>query len=126
SSVQWLRLTQGDVSSGACVPTQVDPNSASATNSNHCFYMDMGLKGGLAKDVDEEPIVFNDGAGASQMGAVDCDPNIPQGQVLEDGVQYGCGPSYGKNPFDWSPLCPQQNQIFTTPNPGPPWNDGRW
>ena len=75
-------------------------------------------------------ILFNDGVGSSQMGAVDCDPNIPQGQILIDGINQGCGPWYAKHPFDgWSPLCPAANSIYSGypgGNPGPPWDDGRW
>jgi hypothetical protein len=91
--------------------------------------MDMGLKGGIAVNSGDPTILFNDGVGPSQMGAVDCDPNIPQGQMLEDGVQTGCSPLYAKHPFDWNPLCPKANNIYTgypTGNPGSPWNDGRW
>ena len=90
---------------------------------NRCFFIDVGLKGGLAQSANEQPILFNDGIGSSQMGALDCDPNIPQGQILIDGVIQGCGPWYAPNRFDTVPLCPQQNNIFTLPNPGAPWAD---
>jgi hypothetical protein len=89
----------------------------------------MGLKGGLAIDTSEQPVLFNDGVGSSQMGSVDCDPNIPQGQELTTGVVQGCRAWYARHPFDWNPLCPSANNLFTgypTGNPGTPWNDGRW
>ncbi|MBF8290837.1 MAG: hypothetical protein HW391_1805, partial [Chloroflexi bacterium] len=128
SSVQWLRLNADRSPCGS--PPLGDtpyPEAASQpTSGNSCFYVEMGLKGGIAKDANEQPTLFNDGIGSSQMGSLDCDPNINQGQVLIIGVIQGCGPFYAKNPFDWTPLCPQQNSIFATPNPGAPWDDGRW
>ena len=127
SSIQWLRVTADPDCAGAAAPvTDLAAASQRTDNGAKCFFMEMGRKGGVPTDQDTQPILFNDGVGSSQMGSLDCDPNIPQGQVLIDGVIQGCGPEYGVNPFDWSPLCPQQNQIFAQPNPGPPWNDGRW
>ena len=124
-NVQWLRLTTDQNCDG--VPEYIDQEAASQrAGSTHCFFMDMGLKGGIAKDAGEQPVLFNDGIGASQMGAVDCDPTIQQGQELTIGVVMGCNLWYSKHPFDWSPLCPTANNLFATPNPGPPWNDGRW
>jgi hypothetical protein len=130
SSVRWLRLT-ADSDCGGGAPSIEDGAAASQLTGapDKCFFVDMGLKGGVAQDQDEEAIFFNDGVGSSQMGSLDCDPNIPQGQVLIAGVIQGCGPDYGVHPFDWVPLCPAQNQIFNgypSGNPGPPWNDGRW
>ena len=125
SSIQWLRLTADQ----NCDGTQVfiDHEAASQPiGGNRCFFMDMGIKGGLALDADEPAIVFDDGSGSSQTGAVDCDPNIQQGQMLITGIDQGCGPWYARHPFDWNPDCPSANDLFTTPNPGPPWNDGRW
>ena len=125
SSVRWLRLTADRFCDGSKV--DVDWEAASQPiGGTRCFFMDMGLKGGLALDADEPAIVFDDGSGKSQTGAVDCDPDISQGQMLIQGIVTGCGPSYARHPFDWNPACPQQNNLFTTPNPGPPWNDGRW
>jgi hypothetical protein len=122
SSIQWLRLTQDANCDG--VPDYIDAQAASATTgSAHCFVVDTGLKGGIATDVTDNPILFNDGVGPSQMGSLDCDPNIPQGSILTIGILQGCGPWYAKNKFATSPLCPQQNNIFTLPNPGPPWTD---
>ena len=124
-NVQWLRLTTDE--NCDTVPEFIDQKAASQPlASNHCFFMDMGLKGGIALDANEQPVLFNDGVGSSQMGAVDCDPTIQQGRELTIGVVNGCNVWYSRHPFDWSPLCPQGNNLFTTPNPGPPWNDGRW
>jgi hypothetical protein len=122
-SIQWLRLTQ-DSNCDGVPPFAQDLQAASAQiGGNRCFLMDMGLKGGLAQDADEEPILFNDGVGSSQMGAVDCDPNIQQGQILIAGVAKGCGPFYVPHGFDTNPLCPLAANIFLSPNPGPPWDD---
>jgi hypothetical protein len=129
TNVQWLRLVTdegcntgaGDLSSGEAASVNA------ATQS--CFEMEMGLKGGLAVDATEQPVLFNDGVGASQMGSVDCDPTISQGQELTTGVVKGCNVWYARHPFDWNPLCPAANNLFTgypTGNPGTPWNDGRW
>lgn len=123
-STLWLRLTANDCAGGT---TYQDNEAGSAlSTSPSCFVVDMGLKGGIATDADGQPILFNDGSGSSQMGALDCDPTIPQGQELEDGVINGCNYWYARHPFDWDPLCPDQNNLFTLPNPGAPWNDGRW
>jgi len=122
SSVQWLRLTTDQTCDGT--PDFIDNQAASQpTGANRCFFMDMGLKGGIAQDQDEEPVLFNDGTGSSQMGGIDCDPNINQGQILIDGVIKGCGPWYAPNGFDTIPLCPAPNSIFAQPNPGPPFTD---
>lgn len=121
SSIRWLRVTSNDCVGGT---TYIDNEAASRpTGSASCFVMDMGLKGALAVDANEPPIIFDDGTGASQTGSVDCDPDIPQGQALIISVANGCGPDYAKHQFDRNPLCPQQNQIFAQPNPGPPWDD---
>ena len=130
SSVQFLRLTADpdcDADPNVGDTIYVDDQAASQqTGGDRCFLVEMGLKGGIAKDAGEQPIIFNDGIGSSQMGAVDCDPTIQQGKELTIGVVNGCRVWYAKHPFDWSPLCPNKNDLFTTPNPGPPWNDGRW
>jgi Flp pilus assembly protein TadG len=125
SSVQWLRLTADQQCDN--FPDQVDV-AANSQRSNSCkgFIVELGLKGGLAQTANEQPILFNDGIGSSQMGGLDCDPTIPQGQEMIEGIKNGCNYWYDKHPFDWNPLCPAANNVFTTPNPGAPWNDGRW
>ena len=128
TNVQWLRLS---TYAGCGATPSSYPQAASVPNGagNHCFFMDMGLKGGIAVDAGEQPILFNDGIGSSQMGSVDCDPTIPQGKELTIGVVNGCNVWYARHPFDYNPLCPSANNLFSgypTGNPGSPWNDGRW
>jgi len=125
-AIKWIRLT----SSTDCTPAiplpdiTYDEVPSQPTNAGvRCFFVDVGLKGGLARDQDEPQFSFNEGTGSSQMGSVNCDPDIPQGQELEDAVQYGCKPFFGSNGFDTVPLCPGAGAIFNLPNPGPPWND---
>ncbi len=48
---------------------------------------------------------------------------MPQGQALRDSIEFGCGPWYARHQFNVTPLCPQQNNIFSLPNPGPPWTN---
>jgi len=126
-SVQWMRLTTDPACDGpgnGTPPLIIDNDAATQPNGGQgCFFVDMGLKGGIAKDQDEPAVLFNDGVGSSQMGAVDCDPSISQGQILEDGVIQGCSPWYAPNGFDTVPLCPAANNLFSLPNPGPPWTD---
>jgi hypothetical protein len=82
----------------------------------------MGLKGGIAKDQDEPPFVFDEGSGPSQMGFLECDPQFGQGQQLTDAIVKGCKPLYMGNGFDTDPLCPEANQFFDLPKP-PPFDD---
>ena len=91
-SAQWLRLTTDPNCDGPGNPATppppallIDDEAASQPTSGpaDCFFVDMGLKGGIAQDQDEPAVLFNDGVGSSQMGALDCDPNINQGQILD-------------------------------------------
>ena len=123
--VKWLRVTK-DLN---CDRDTNDPGEASdgeaathPADAASCFWMDMGLKGGMARDQDEPPFAFTEGSGSSQMGSLDCDPAIPQGQVLTDGIVSGCGPHYAANKFNSNPLCPAANQIFDQ-NLGAPFDD---
>jgi hypothetical protein len=121
-AIKWLRLSQGNLSGGTCSPTfPADPRAANATTGMHCFYMEMGMRGGLSADQDEPPFAFNI-SDTSQHQLLDCDPNIAQGQIA-DAVRLGCGPFYASNRFDTTPLCPDQNNLFDVPNPGAPWDD---
>ena len=116
--VQWLRIGK-DVN---CDRTAEELDGSAAThpsNSLTCLYVDMGLRGGTADDQDEPPVAFTEGSGSSQMGSVDCDPNIPQGAILTDGVVSGCSPFYRGNKFDSFPTCPDQSQFFSLPKPAP-------
>lgn len=122
-SVQWLRLSStAGPNCGSGTIYQDNEAASRPSGSPSCFLLDLGLKGGIAKDADEQPFLFNDGVGPSQMGALDCDPNIQQGQILIDGIVQGCGPWYAQNLFTTSPLCPAANNIFSQPNPGTPWD----
>jgi hypothetical protein len=124
-SVEWLRLSQ-DTTTPCGSADRVDDNAASAQGgADRCFRMDMGLKGGIARSASEPAILFTDGIASNQLGAVACEPG-GQGQILIDGVINGCKPWYGRHPFDWTPACPDPNSLFATPNPGSPWDDGRW
>jgi hypothetical protein len=87
-----------------------------------CWYVDMGLKGGMAKDQDEPPFVFDEGSGSSQMGFLDCDPQFGQGEQLTEAILHGCDPLYRGNRFDTDPLCPDANHFFDFPKP-PPFDD---
>lgn len=129
SSVQWLRLSTDDGCNTGAPDLSYGEAATVPNGGTSCFFMDIGLKGGLAADAGEQPVLFNDGVGSSQMGSVDCDPNISQGSELTIGVVNGCNVWYQKHPFDWDPLCPSANNLFSgypTGNPGSPWNDGRW
>jgi hypothetical protein len=116
--VKWLRIGQ-DVN---CNRTAELLDGAAATYPSGlpaCFHVEMGLRGGMAIDQDEPPFTFNEGSGPSQMGSLDCDPAIGQGQILTDGVVNGCGPVYAPNMFNTDPLCPGSNQFFTLPKAYP-------
>jgi len=117
--IKWLRLTSGEVdANGICVPTLMDGEAAShPVGSSRCFYIDMGLQGGIAQDQDEPPIALNLGTGASQRALIDCDPNITN---LKSEVVSGClWPSYAANKFTTAPLCPGTNGFFDVPKAAP-------
>jgi hypothetical protein len=100
-----------------------DQEAASQGPGGACFWMDMGLKGVIARDQDEPPFGFVEGSGSSQLGVLDCDPQYNQGsQGLIDAVVGGCAPFYVANKFNSNPLCPDQNSIFNNPLP-PPFDD---
>jgi hypothetical protein len=88
-----------------------------------CFVVEVGLKGGIAADATDIGYLFNDGAGTSQLGYLDCTESGPQNIVWE--LMNGCPPLYGPHRFDYTPLCPSANNLFTLPNPGTPW-DADW
>jgi len=120
-AVKWLRLTADTNCDG--VPEfglSETGEAASVPSGTNCFFMTMGLQGGLAKDQDEPPIQLNIGA-TSQSAILDCDPNQPN---LKDEIQNGCQtPFNAKNKFDTSPLCPPDSpgQFFNSPK-APPFN----
>ena len=67
--------------------------------------MDVGLQGSIPEDQDEYPVAFNLST-TSQHQLLDCDPNIPQGQI-DDAIAAGCGPWYQSHDFIQAPLSPQ-------------------
>jgi hypothetical protein len=134
TNIQWLRLTTDRDCDG--FSNEVDGAAASVqTGTCAGFVVDMGLKGGIAQSANEPAVLFDDGTASNQNGFVDCDPNVPQGQELEDSVLDGCKWWYARHPFDYpSPyVCPDANDLFDNGNPkdpnynpGYPWDDGRW
>ena len=116
--VKWLRIGK-DPSCDGIDEVVEGPAATHVSGSATCFNVDMGLKGAMARDQDEPAFAFNEGTGPSQMGSVDCDPALQQGQVLTDGVVNGCAPDYAANTFATTPLCPGSSQFFTLPKPAP-------
>ena len=94
---------------------------ASATS---CFVVELGMKGNVTNDADEEPVLFSDGIGSSQLGYLDCTATGPQNIVWE--LMNGCPPLYAPNNFNTNPYCPSAANLFTTPNPGAPFDNGDW
>ena len=80
--------------------------------------VDMGLKGGIAKDARRRADSLQRRRWLKPDGRCRLRPEIPQGQILIEGVVQGCGPYYGKNHSTWTPLCPSQNNIFIRPTLG--------
>ena len=125
--IRWLRLTQ-DPDCDGLPPVLVDNDAAThSSGSAGCFFMDMGLQGGIAKDQDEPPIALNLGDGSSQRALVDCD-NAPMSNITNE-IKDGCTPSYAANPFTINggagPFCPNVNSVnglLAVPKP-PPFDD---
>ena len=116
--VKWLRIGKDHDCDGDAEDLD-GPAGTHRDDSAACFYVDMGLKGGMARDQDEPPFAFTEGSGPSQMGSVECDPAISQGQILTDGVVNGCSPFFTRNAFDSFPTCPSQSQFFALPKAAP-------
>ena len=116
-AVKWLRLG-ADADCNGLPPLFLDLEAASQpTGANRCFYVDMGLQGGIARDQDEPSIALNLGTGSSQRALIDCDPNITN---LKSEIVSGClWPSYAANKFNTTPLCPGTNGFFTVPKAAP-------
>ena len=123
-SIRWLRLKADRSPCTSVVPTDEFAFSGEEGNqplgATSCFVVEMGLKGGIAVDADDQPVLWNDGVGASQLGVLDCTATGPQSIIWE--LMNGCPPLYGPHSFDYTPLCPSAASLFTQPNPGPPWN----
>lgn len=125
--IKWLHLgadtdspCDGAINLGVGPPPGDTGEAASVPTGNRCFFVDMGLQGAIARDQDEYPIAFNLST-TSQHQLLDCDPNIPQGQI-DDAIAQGCEPFYKGHDFVQTPLCPNQNSIFNLPQPAP-WQD---
>lgn len=122
-SVKWIRVA-ADTSGPCDSPTFLGPETGQAASvpagGTPCFWVDVGLQGAVPDDQDEYPIAFNIST-SSQHQLLDCDPNIPQGQI-DDAIIAGCSPWYAAHDFLQSPLCPSQNSIFDLPQPAP-WQD---
>ncbi len=120
-SIRWLNLKADRNACGSPpVNEAVLGSEGSVQIGTSCFVVEMGLKGGLASDADDAAILFNDGIGASQLGYLDCTQTGPQNLVWE--LMNGCPPLYGPHNFNTDPLCPPAGSLFTTPDPGPPWD----
>ncbi|MGH7539412.1 MAG: Tad domain-containing protein [Gemmatimonadota bacterium] len=121
--LRWLRLT-ADLNCGDGVPDlglSETVEAASVPGGRHCFYMEMGLQGAVARDQDEPPIAFNLGTTGSQRALLDCDPGA--GTNLKEEIQTGCSPLYQEHPFTYTPHCPADNSPaqLLGPHP-PPWD----
>jgi hypothetical protein len=117
--IKFLRLYADQNCNGGGGYDYVDNQAGSLPiGASHCFYVEMGLKGGLAKDQDEPPIAFNI-TGTSQSALVDCDQNYTN---LRDEIENACqSPTYAVNQFNTTPLCPGQSgsAFFQVPKAAP-------
>ena len=99
----------------------VDGEAASQPlGQTHCFFLEMGLKGAIAQDQDEPPVVFN--LKASQTSILDCDPDIPN---LKTEIVEGCAPTNAVNDFSQDPPCPSLSNWGQMLNPPAPY-DTEW
>ena len=121
-TIRWLKL-KADRSSCNSPPAEegyvLGTEGSQPLGAINCFAVEMGLKGGIATDVNDPGFLFNDGIGASQMGYLDCTESGPQNIVWE--LMNGCPSLYGTHSFNYTPLCPPAS-LFALPNPGSPWN----
>lgn len=130
--LKWLRLTvDQDCNLNTLTdrivggdPVTGDDAASQPAAATRCYVMEMGLQGGMARDQDEPPIALLLGSGPSQRALVDCDPNVPFGQLSEE-VQLGCQwPPYKGNKFDNYPNdCPWSDDtpgtFFDVPKAAP-------
>ncbi len=95
------------------------------TSGARCFYRRHGAERWRSRRTRTSPNSRSTREPArARWDVVDCDPDIPQGQELEDAVQYGCKPFLRLERLRHDPALPgQHGAIFNLPNPGPPWND---
>jgi len=131
--LRWLRVTRDidcDVDTIDRIvgwdPIAGEDAASQPANADRCFIMEMGLQGGMARDQDEPPVALLLGSGPSQRALVDCDPNIPFGQV-DDEIRLGCQwPAYTGNKFDnfpndcpWGDDTPGKFFDIDPPKPAP-------
>ena len=93
--VKWLRVNKDlncDRDVGDTGEASDGEAAAHSSGGGSCYWMDMGLKGGMAQDQDEPPFSFLGGNGASQMGSLDCDPMIRPGAGSTDAIVQGLRP----------------------------------
>ena len=113
--IKFLRLTGDSNCDGLPGPGAAGEEASVTAGASHCFYVDMGLKGVIAQDQDEPPVVFN--LKGSQSAILDCDPNIPN---VKQEIVAGCSPFYAVNQFNTSPNCPTVSgapAFFAVPKP---------
>ena len=107
-SIKWIRMaadTNGACDSATFFGSETGQAASVPSGGTPCFYVDVGLQGSIPEDQDEYPIAFNIST-TSQHQLLDCDPNIPQGQI-DDAIAAGCGPWYQGHDFIQAPLCPE-------------------
>jgi putative Flp pilus-assembly TadE/G-like protein len=126
-STRWLRLTTDDDCDPFTGNLQDGAAASVLSGGQHCFYMDFGLKGGLAVNSSDPTVLFNDGVGPSQMGAVDqapvrLQPALPAAeQPVHDAEP---GRSVGRRPLAADSLHQDAADGLDEPDPaglqGPP------
>jgi Putative Flp pilus-assembly TadE/G-like len=112
--IKFLRLTGDSNCDGLPGPGAAGEEASVTAGGNHCFYVDMGMKGVIAQDQDEPPVVFN--LKGSQSAVLDCDPNLSN---VKSEIVAGCSPYYAVNLFNTNPDCPAPNQFFVVPKAAP-------
>ena len=119
--VQWLRLESDDDCDPATPLDNVTGlDAASRPFGTRCFIVEMGTKGGAARDQDEIQFSFNEGTGSSQMGSLWLRSGHPQRPDPHRGRHQGLRPRYtGRTASTPTPLCPDKNIMYNLPNPGP-------
>ena len=121
--IKFLRLNADrGCNNGNGLPDFTDNEAASQPfGQDHCFWLDIGLKGALAKDQDEPPIVFN--LKGSQSAVLDCDPGIPN---VKQEIVAGCSPFYRVNDFARDPACPPSVNSWGQMQSPPAPYDAEW
>ncbi len=119
--LRWTRLTADTDNPCDSVPNlglSETAEAASVPAGGHCFYFEMGLQGGIARDQDEPSIAFNLGSTGSQRALIDCDDVAGSNLMTE--IQNGC-PRYATHQFTYTPYCPNVNSItgLLAPHPAP-------